>query len=765
MPFNPHKNRTINQPELQEDNSNIDYDSAPPSIQFDDDELLNYNSIPVADETIEKPLSFEGVKVSDLQEVGLETISLLKIASKTAIAKQKFNIPLLQSLSLHQVLTHFGATTEEKNVYNIFGTTITLEGQTNKWFNKTLKRGNVNAINLTKHLIAVQENLDDLDKSLEFEVENSKRLFIASGTLLTNIHNTLSQQSKVETVQPETMSNNDSNNEDQVTNPNVAVSPENVSANGQVHKSYEEKQLEWAKQKERSKAITDELNEIPLEIILESFGAIKKTPEKWKFPDTGQNIGVKGQTWKNFNGEVKGYGGINLIADYLAERDNIRTTSKEERTALWFKAREMLLTEFGQDIEEDAYKGYITKKIFKEPFHMPHVIDFKINEVRSYLHEKRALPMWIINKNIQQNTLFAGAPSWKTIPFLRDPTKLTNENVYAVFLAPSGESAEMRGIGRSDELAKIVAKGSITEGGGFLVRPEKDCNERIIASVEAAIDTCSYHALYPGRGAASCIGVNYNLAVKSALDVHDSENWKFELAYDNDFAGNAAAVRFKESLIEELGEEEYNKFYDSGRLNYFSLGIKCLQQSLKENKTFYFDVSNNELGKDVATMFQKQLLKIMPMTEIRQIIKDGLLKYANVCPVWEKTVDPEAEAQNVFNLLNSEKPFYLRLKDIKEENEDMNEMDKLEELQTLLDRKNRFENALKELAGDKYEVWKAEGKITTQKVSIAKDWNEYLEYVKHQPEIAAHLEATEQKYGPIYAPEPVNKKMKLKRNI
>lgn len=764
MAFNPNKNRQITQSDLQDDSFH-NMEQAQDSHDFQiEDELLNYNSIPVADETIEKPLSFEGVKVADLQEVGLETISLLKIASKTAIAKQKFNIPLLKSLSLHQVLMHFGATTEETNVYNIFGTEITLQAQTNKWYNRTLARGTVDAINLTKHLIAIQENIHDLDKSLAFEIDNSKRLFIAAGTLLTNIHNTLSQKSKVEAAVDYVDSNEKSDATLPTQTDNTAVSPENVSANGQPPKTYEEKQLEWAKQKERSKAITNEINEIPLEIILESFGAIKKNPEKWKFPDTGQNIGVKGQTWKNFNGDSKGYGGINLIADYLAERDNIRTSNKEERTALWFKARELILAEFGQDIEDDVYKGYITNKVLKEPFHMPHVIDFKINEVRSYLNEKRDLPMWIINKHIKETTLFAGAPSWKTIPFLRDPTKLTNENVYAVFLAPSGDSAEMRGIGRSDELAKIVAKGSVTEGGGFLVKPEKDCNERVIAAVEAAIDTCSYHALYPGRGAASCVGVNYNLALKSALDVHDSENWKFEFAFDNDFAGNTAAVRFKEAFIEEVGEEEYNNFYNSGRLSYFPLGIKCLQECIAQNKTFYFDVSNNDLGKEAAIIFQKQLLKIMPMTEIREIIKNGLLKYANVCPVWEKTVDPEAEAQNVFNLLNTQTPFYLRIKDIKEENEDIDSIDKLEELQMLLDRKSKFEEALQRISGDKYELWKSQGKIIDKKMDIAKDWNEYLQYVKNKPEIAAQLEATEQKYGPVYAPE-LPKKMKLKRSI
>ncbi len=187
---------------------------------------------------------------------------------------------------------------------------------------------------------------------------------------------------------------------------------------------------------------------------------------------------------------------------------------------------------------------------------MPHVIDFKINQVRQYLNEKRQLPLWIIDKQIKAGSLFAGYPSdWKEEPNLNNPEKLKNDKVWATFLAVNGNAAEMRAIERTDQFAKILAKGSDKEMGGFLIKAEKEVNEKTVVACEAAIDTMSYHAFYPGRIVTSCMGVNFNLAVKSAMEALDHD-FKFQLAFDNDLAGNEAAVRFKEQLIHEIGEED-----------------------------------------------------------------------------------------------------------------------------------------------------------------------------------------------------------------
>lgn len=690
-----------------------------------EEDLINYTTIPVA-ENLPPPMAFEGTSVSDWQQVGMETVSLLKVASNTVADKQKFNIPLLQKIPLKEVLLHFGAKETESHVFNVLGCVIKTQENSNKWFNTSPGRrtGNVNAINLAKHLIALKENLN--------EIENATSLFKAAGKELTILHNNLTNRKEVvNTVVPDT-----------VTTP--AVVAEVVEKTAAV--DYEAKKKQWALEKERKKQVTKELNEIPLDVVLEYIGANNNedgVSGKWKIHDTGHNVNVTGQMWKNWNTQKGGYGGISLLADIIENRDNLNIVTKEDNNALFFKARELLLIEFGQDIEEESFKNTEFKVKLKEPFYMPHVIDFKINAVRNYLHQERGIPMWVLNKQINEGLLFAGAPSdWKKIEFLHDPEKLSNDNVWAVFLSVNGEAAEMRGIQRKDELAKIKPKGSVTSSGGFLIKAEQDCMERTVVSCEASVDACSYHAIYPGRVVASCMGVNFNLAVDNALEALAYPSSKYHFAFDNDLAGNEAAVRFKDCMIEELGEEEYKDLVGQGRIKYFDLGIRCLQECIKENKVFYFDVSNNAIGKEAATMFQNQLSQVIPMPEIRQLIKDGKLKYANICPVWETVKDPLYEAKQAVTLLSSEKPYYLRLKSI--------EPDKQNSAK-LLEARALFEAEFERLAGDKLLQWTQEGKIIHKKEAVAKDWNEYFLHIRDTPEMKEKLAYQEKHYGEVYS--------------
>jgi hypothetical protein len=766
MAFNPFKNKVISTPDDPEVQNNIAETVVAPSA---DEELINYTNVPVSkDAVIELPMQFEGTKVSDLQEVGMETISLLKVASKNAINKQKFNIPLLQQIPLIEVINHFGGTEIKKNSYLVLDRNIVVKEGTNKWFdNGSVKKdendlfgkaGHSNALNLTKRLIAIQEHLNEAD--------NDKILFKSAGNLLTQIYENLQQKNNVDTliIENEVSETNAENNETPTIVNNVDSNNDNaqeenttpVIVNPEAALTYEQKKEKWAKEKARKTEVTNALKEIPLDVVLEYIGANANEDGqsgKWKIHDTSHNVGVTGQLWSNWNTLTTGYGGIDLLADVIMEKENLRITTKEEKYSLWNRARAELLSAFGKDIEEDSYKDMEIKIKLKEPFYMPHVIDFKLNEVKNYLHEKRGLPMWIINKQVQEGLLFAGAHShWDHIPFLHNPEKLSNDYVWAIFLSVNGEAAETRGIQRNDASAKMLAKGSNKDTGGFMLLPEADVNEKIAVSLEASIDACSYHALYPGRAASSCMGVNFNLAVNNALQALQYPSWKFELAFDNDFAGNEATVRFKERMIEEVGEDQYNEFISTGRIKYFDLAIRCVQECIAQDKIYYFDVSNNVMGKEAATMFQQQLSKVIPMPEIRQLIKNGKLKYANICPIWEKAHDPVYEAQQAFNLLNSDKPYYLRLKSIEDDKEDSAK---------LTARRNLFEKTFKELSQEKYQQWVNEGKIIDKKESFAKDWNEYFVNIQSKPEVRKTLNELEAKYGAIYTPV-INSKLKKK---
>lgn len=774
MAFNPLKNRKPVEPDLEEQPNNS---TVLTTTQKVDEELLNYDSSPVTP-ALESPMVFEGTKVSDLQEVGLETISLLKVASKNVGNKQNFNLPLLKTLPLSLVFDHFKAVKEDEHTYNVLNHTIIVDQSGTKWFNKTSvpKRGSENAINLTKHLLAIQENIN--------EVDNLKNLFKSAGHLLTDIHNKLHYDSAPENLSQRAINEPTIEAVTEViqTQPNAEQVTTSDNAQPEKQLTYAEKQEQWAKKKERDKAVSDELKEIPLQEVFDLIDANDNEdgdPNKWK-TSNGHNIGAKGQLWQNYSTLSTGYGAITLLADFIAERDNINVREDSARIAVWHEARGILLEKFGQDLEQDAFKGHIGNKTFNEPFYMPHVIDYKLDDMRDYLHEKRGIPKWIIEKQIKENTLFAGAPSSWTIPFLNQPEKMSNEYVWAVFMSPNQEAAELRGIAREDKDAKIKPKGNVTDCGGFRIKPEKDCKEFIVMSVEAAVDTLSYAALYPGRGAASCMGVNYKLAVTAALQTFQQPKWSYEISLDNDQAGYEATLKFKEELIHRLGqidendedsnidenkgEQQHNLLFNTGRLKYFSLGIQCALECFATNKVFYLDVSSNETGRQVATLFQEQLSKVIPMNEIRGYIKQGLIKYANICPVWERTKDPEEAAKLAFDLLSSEKPYYYRAKSIKKESEDMSPK-KEHEIKALTECKEIFEKTLQQLAGEKYQEWIAKGKIIFKKEAIAKDWNDFLHYSKNKPEVAATLAANEAKYGEIYKKAviaPVSKKMKLK---
>lgn len=495
------------------------------------------------------------------------------------------------------------------------------------------------------------------------------------------------------------------------------------------------------------KNLTEQLDNISLELVLEHVGANANEDGqqgKWKIWATSDNMQVSGQEWYSWKSQVGGRGALSFMAFHLAAVNNIDDRYDEQRKIVRKMAIRELIKAFGDgDLSEFATKD--EEIVYKQPFSTPITIDGKIDQVRKYLNEKRGLPMWIINKQIKTGLLFAGFPAdWHLPRHLNEPEKLDDNDVWATFLAVNNNAAEMRGIKRTDAFAKILAKGSEKELGGFLLKAERDCSEHTVSALEASIDAMSYHAFYPGRIAFSCMGVNFNLAVSAATEAleygHD-----FQLAFDNDLAGNEAAVRFKARLAEELGEEECSKLHADGRVKYYDLGLKVLEESVKNGKTFYFDVCDDKTGHEAIKLFQEQASNRFGKEAVRKMLDDRLIKYANVCPKFGLVKDAKAAAQEAFDKIASGKPYYLRFE---------SSFDNEQEAENA----KAFEKSFKEIAGSRYGELELNGSVIFEKPNIPKDWNEYYLHVKNNDLSFQDLLKLQEAAYSDYSKEPKGKR-------
>ncbi len=734
MAFNPIKKQT--ETPVYEQNQNPSNQNNDGSYDFDPT-YTNEPSLP------EVELKFEGHNVSDLEQSGIHTIELLKVASQNVTDKVRFNVPLLESLPLEVVLAALKATKIKDNLFKVNDQEISIKE--NKWYNKTQRFGNLNPISLVKHLIALEEGIDPLD--------NQKTLFIAACKKLTKIQERVHSNDNIMDqayTAPENTEVNETPKNLSETTPNKPATPEAKQKPDFVYtpsdavKEAQDKSVGARNnQKIDWKMLTEQLNNIPLNLVMEHIGANPNEDGqrgKWKIWKTGHNMQITGQQWHSWNAQRGGFGGISLLAFQLGIENNIDDRNEENKKYLRKLAIKELIKVFGTEYNLNSFGGEkIDTSYFKEPFSMPHVIDFKINQVRQYLNEKRGLPMWVINKQIKAGSLFAGYPSdWKEEPNLQNPEKLINDKVWATFLAVNGNAAEMRAIERTDQFAKILAKGSDKELGGFLIKAEKDCSEKTVVSCEAAIDTMSYHALYPGRIVSSCMGVNFNLAVKSAIESLD-HGYKYQFAFDNDLAGNEAAVRFREQLINEIGEEEYQENYKNGNISYFDLGVRCLKKTVEKGGIFYFDVKHDDIGRQAAILFQEQLYKIMSKENVKELAQKGKIKYANVAPAYGLLNDEAAitkEAEKTLSLLMSNKKLYILLKQ-----GDDDEKDEVKQ------KREFFEKEFQRLASVNFKQLLENGQIIYKKQAFAKDWNEFFIVMKKEPRFIERLQNLEEKYS------------------
>jgi len=662
-------------------------------------EIAKFVIAPITNHNKEPTPKYNGVEIETLEKSGIYTPNIIKVA---AINKAQIKTPLIQldSIPIKNLLLHMQATHLHTNVYQLHNCTIAIKEETNKWYHTELRKGNTNAISLVKHLTAQKEKM-----SLEEERENDRELTVFSVKFLrqNEIYITKIEQQRINTQHS--------------TAPTVQT--DNI------------KKLQYIE-------LIKKLDNIPLGLVMEYLGASQNEDGqrgKWKIHSTGHNIHVTGQQWKNWNSNRKGsIGAISLLAHHIGITNNISETDEASRRYLRHEAIQQLKKAFANDLESIELTDHTASHIYKQPFCIPHVIPEKFSAVQDYLHTKRKIPLWIINKQFNSGFLYAGFPSdWEYDPALKSPSKLANTKVWATFLSINGNAAELRAIERTDEYAKMLAKGSDKDLGGFLIKAEPTHKENIVVTCEAAIDAMSYHALYPGRITLSCMGVNFNLATKAAVDALDND-YKFKMGFDNDRAGNEATVSFVERMIEELGEESFFSQWRLGNIQLFELGMHCFEECIKSNKVFYFDVLNNAIGTQVFKLFYEQLNQQYGKNTLSKLHKDNKVKYINLLPNFYDMIDPKLEAQKTYDLLNSGKPYYLLYKN------------PTNETPVITEKRLRFEHEFQKISIHKIDEWQKNGSVITKNQTIGKDWNEFLAYSLQKIDFEKTIQEQEAKF-------------------
>lgn len=661
----------------------------------------------VGEESFDNITKFEGEDIHDLQKSAVSITELLNISNIHLSPSTKFNIPILEAISPESLLLVLKAEKKEDNQYLLGNNTFELQG--NKWFNKTLNKGSKGTINLMKQLIAMENDIvENGNDSILFKAACQKLM-----NLLPEVNSLKEQQSK------------------------------------------DESNARYAEYLKIIKAI----DIIPLIDIMQYVGGRnnhKGARGRWKVSQNGHVYGIK-DGWYSFTASQGGKGAIDFYSHVISQEHNLDYDNPQHKKELRKIAIKTLKQDFAHEISANIDLDDIPSFgiEFKETFFMPLILPQKQNAVKNYLHQKRGLPNWIINKQMASGTLFPGFPSdWQNRPDNLFSSELPDRYVYAVFLGANANGAEMRGIDRYDGTAKIQAKNSEKELGGHVVRAEKEYNEKMVCSLEAAIDSCSYNAIFPGRVAQSCMGVNYHLAVKIAIETLDS-GFSYGFCFDNDLVGNINTIRFRKSLIEEISQEDYDKYYNTGKIKYFELGINCFKEQIKANERFYFDVNYDTDGQETFKMFYTELLKEFSKDELSRFFKTHQFYTYNITPDFEllKENNIPTLAQDIANsLITVNKPLYFLTEAPQLSESDKDDEDKVEDFEIKLGKYNNFMYHFYEALGkEKIEELKKRGAIIEKTSPFAKDWNEYLnKMIEVYPSFAQKQKEYEEHFKNIY---------------
>lgn len=657
-------------------------------------------------------LNYEGVHVSDLEKSGVSTSELLNLANIQISEKARFDVQQLSNIPVEILLEVLGAVKQDDGML-VGQHLIQQQEKTFKWFNSTTNKGSTGSINLMKHLIAVESNV--------LEHDNDKVLFKAACQKLTNL-------------MPELLATYDKHN------------AENIAK-------------QEADRKEQYYKLIQAIDALPLIDIMNFFQGKnnhKGISGRWKVNTNGHVYSINSSGWYSFTESVGGRGAIGFAAHAIALENNLNYADKNDHKKLRRLAIGMLKEEFKNDIDLNANYDDVAfySGDFKVPFSMPLLLQNKQTQVRNYLHEKRGLPNWIINKQMAAGLLFPGFPSdWKNPPTATNIDAWPDKNVWAVFLAKSGNAAEMRGIDRYDGSAKLLAKGSEKENGGHLVKAELEHSEGMLCSFEASIDACSYAAIYPGRVTSSCMGVNYNLAASMAIETLEN-GYKYGLCFDNDLVGNVNHYRFKEEMIARLGKDEYEEYYNSNKIEYFQLGKLTLKEQVYSGQRYYFDVNYDMDGKNTFALFHAELVKDLGLDEVKKLYSTGKVFAYNVTPDFSLIREKDIESIAIKTadlILNENKPLYFVTEAPKLDSSEADIQEKIDEHKVKLEKHHLFMTHFKQVLGSNYVELQRNGAIVKNTNSFAKDWNEYLNKMRDlHPEFAKQQQEYEDKFSTIY---------------
>lgn len=334
-----------------------------------------------------------------------------------------------------------------------------------------------------------------------------------------------------------------------------------------------EEQEEFQRKKAAFKALAEKVDTIKLREVFEMVGAHNnedKIRNKWKMP-WGDNVSLKGQQWYNHNGSTGGWGAVSFAKYAFATENHVDLKAEENQYTLYKAAVNMLAEYFGEQVDNEEIMAKVEdlKKEEKQGYLPPAKLsDDYLNKVIDYLHQERNLPLWVINKQIDSNKLYAGVPDWAVSKLNKAKINVENAPDNATYCIFSTKyTSECRCI--CDDTfenafsPKGFASGSEKKLYGFTVVPDRKSEAPIVAVTEASIDAMSYHALYPDRFVISTGGAD-NFTLLSKLALESIENgWAFHLAYDNDNAGDHDYGNLVELLEKELGVEKVKELIDN----------------------------------------------------------------------------------------------------------------------------------------------------------------------------------------------------------
>lgn len=273
--------------------------------------------------------------------------------------------------------------------------------------------------------------------------------------------------------------------------------------------------------------------------ILGAQGNQDNDSHKWKIPGIG-NVAVTGQKWFNLESEEGGVGAVNLVM--------------HAKSLNFPKAVQWLADMFGESVDSDEIKAAAenasstsTKKFFTPPPKS----DKNIAKVKHYLKFTRKIPEELIDMLVSQGRIYAADDKDATCVFM-------SEGI-----------AELRSCFDGPESIKKLVPGS-KRNTGFMVLPDAQLNERVLAITESSIDAMSYRALNPGRAAVSSAGANQVFPRAISEDAVD-KGFKVVAAFDADKAGDKASQAlfnhfYLKLWLKHKAKKELNYDFDDDEL-------------------------------------------------------------------------------------------------------------------------------------------------------------------------------------------------------